>query len=105
MSALCFELSMPSRSSWNGRWSGEENYYAIVKPIPAGKKHREKAGAIVGAAPYRYAFGDGWVAMVNVKVLNGADIARARRKSSGFCGYDWMVRSILDHGEIRSGHS
>jgi hypothetical protein len=92
---------MPSRNSWNGRWSGEENYYAIVRTLPAGKKHSEKAARIVANGPYRHSFGDGWAAQVNVKILGSKDITRARKRSRGFCGYDWMVDDILQHGEIR----
>jgi hypothetical protein len=93
---------MPSRSSWNGRWGGEENYYAIVRSVPTGKKHTERANTLVGNGPYRYAFGDGWAAQVSVKLIEGAAVTKARKRSKGFCGYDWMVESILRHGEIRT---
>lgn len=100
MSALVYELSMPGRNSWNGRWSGEDRVYAIVRSIPRGKKHDERAAGRVGS--YSYSFGDGWVARVDVRIVDGKEGARIRRKSQGFCGYDWMVSSIIQHGEIRA---
>ena len=51
---------------------------------------------------YTYNFGDGWVAAVSVKEVTAKEANAARQKSSGFCGYDWMITSILDHGEIRT---
>ena len=28
---LSFELSMPNIGSWNGKWTGSERVYAIIK--------------------------------------------------------------------------
>jgi hypothetical protein len=90
-----FTLSMPGRNSWNGRWSGESTHYAIVKSLPDAQanalldgKNRESWG---------YNFGDGWFASVEAREVPKGE---RLRKSAGFCGYDWMVQSILADGEI-----
>jgi len=97
---LCFELSMPNRGSWNGKWSGNGNYYAITKNMGRSKKKVKKAEAILKKGCYRYNFGDGWVAGVSVKQADAKEAAKIRRKSKGFSGYDWMVGSIISRGRI-----
>ncbi len=91
---------MPGRGSWDGRWSGESDCYAIVKTIANGRKHVEKAERLVTGSPYTYRWSDGWAASVSVRIAEGADIRKTRKASRGFCGYDWMVRSIYEHGAI-----
>lgn len=92
---LLFELDMPGVGSWNGKWSGKGNYYAMTAEVGRATEH------ILAAAGYfPYSFGDGWVAGVSVKSVDAKQAARARKKSRGFCGYDWMVDSIIQHGEI-----
>ena len=95
--SLVFELSMPSRSSWNGKWSGDEKKFLLVRPI-RNEKDAELSGKYFG-----HAFGDGWVAGVDITTVDAAGARAARKKSAGFCGYDWMVDSILRCGEIRTG--
>jgi hypothetical protein len=36
---LLFTLSMPNRGSWNGRWSGENNFYGLFKTLELLKHH------------------------------------------------------------------
>lgn len=100
MSALIYTLSMPGRNSWNGKWSGEDRAYEIVRAIPAGLKHHVKAERIVESGPYRYRWPDGWCASISVRIAEGSAVTKARRKSAGFCGYDWMVKSIEMDGDI-----
>lgn len=95
---VSFELSMPGRNSWNGRWSGEERCYVRVVSVGGSKKAAEKYTRLVGA--YRYNFGDGWVACVKVRIVDAATARKLRKVSAGFCGYDWMIASIRDHGDI-----
>lgn len=92
---VAFELSMPSVASWNGRWRGEGNLYAIVRSVPA-----MKGAEIVQQRRYTYAFGDGWVAAVTAREVTRSEAAKLRRNTRGFCGYDWMVESILRRGAI-----
>lgn len=96
---LAFTLSMPGRNSWNGRWSGEDTVYAIVRPFTT-IKAKAKAETMKAHRYYSYSFGDGWRAGVEVKEVSNDEARVIRRKSKGFCGYDWMVQSILDHGAI-----
>lgn len=93
---LIFTLSMPNNNSWNGKWSGEGNLYAVTRRNPRKKELLDK---ILGY--HSHVFGDGWVAAVEVKVASAAEANKVVRKSKGFCGYDWMVSSIMQHGEIR----
>jgi hypothetical protein len=85
---------MPNVGSYNGKWSGEGRLYAIVKSI-----HKNKC-LLRDGDYYHYNFGDGWSAGVRVSFVNSAEAARIRRKSAGFCGYEWMVKSIIDNGKI-----
>ena len=97
---LCFELSMPGRGSWNGRWSGSDNLYAKVVNMGRSKKSAEKARKILEEGSFGYHWNDGWSASVNVREVDGNESRRIRRKTNGFCGYDWMVRSIIRNLEI-----
>lgn len=100
MSTLIFKLAMPNRASWNGRWSGEETLYAIVKSMGASKKAKTKTEELLKARSWYHNFGDGWGASVTVSEATPAEARTVRKKTRGFCGYDWMVRDILDHGYI-----
>ncbi len=99
---LSFTLSMPNNNSWNGRWSGESVLYAKVLNLGTSAKNTAKAQSILDKGHYSYNFGDGWRAGISVEKVTSQEAAKIRRKSSGFCGYDWMVISIRDHGEIKS---
>lgn len=90
---VAFELTMPSRNSWNGRWTGEEKRYVLVR--------RTRKEDIADTSFY-HDFGDGWGACVRTWVVDGEQARKLRRLSDGFGGYDWMVDSILSHGSIRA---
>lgn len=80
---------MPSNNSWNSRWSGEGNKYTVAKTVTD-----KKAKTLLDY--YTYSFGDGWVAGVTVR------LAKPREKvTNKFCGYNWMVDSILLNGDIK----
>ncbi|MEK6880186.1 MAG: hypothetical protein AABY22_11280, partial [Nanoarchaeota archaeon] len=100
MKTLCFELTMPNRGSWNGRWSGEGNYYAIIRKFSKGGK--QKSLDILNQKSYYYRWDDGWSASISVREVLGKEITQIKRKSNGFCGYDWMVDSIIDKGKIET---
>lgn len=85
-----FILSMPNNNSWNGKWTGEGNNYSVAKRLTAKQAARLNDY-------YHYNFGDGWSAGITIRP------AKQREKASGkFCGYNWMIDSILFHGEIRA---
>jgi len=89
---LIFTLSMPNVASWNGKWSGAGKHYAITR-VFRGKKSEAKAKELIGS--HYYNFGDGWGASINAQELVGC-----APKSDGFCGYDWMVESLINYGKI-----
>ena len=98
MTMIAFVLSMPSNNSWNGQWTGDADVYAIVQsfkgwPTVEGKPIPERA---------TYSFGDGWVAAIKVREVDRNEASRLRRASKGFCGYEWMVRSLLKRGAIEA---
>ena len=97
---LAFKLSMPGVASWNGRWSGEGREYVIVRSLGRSKAAGAHEAKILAGAPYGYGFGDGWFASVSVREVDPTEARKLRRTSAGFCGYDWMVDSIIDHGKI-----
>lgn len=101
---LAFTLAMPNRASWNGGWSGENRFFAIVKNFGRGKRNDERARKILAQGSYYYRWSDGWGASVSVKEVDTGTARKIRSKSQGFGGYDWMVESILLRGKILADH-
>lgn len=97
---LSFTLSMPGRASWNGRWIGQEKSYVVVRNLGNSKKSIEKGKRLADYGYFVYDFGDRWRASIEVKEVSSKEAIGLRRKSIGFCGYDWMVQSILDNNCI-----
>ena len=98
---LCFKLSMPNVGSWNSKWTGANSLYARVVNFGSSKKAKEKAITILNKGYFHYNFGDGWSTGISVSQINAKEAASIRRKSAGFCGYDWMIESIKDNNQIR----
>jgi len=91
-----FTLSMPNNNSWNGKWSGSEQKYVVARTLVEGDLSKIKDDSC-----YRYSFGDGWCAGISVQVVDGAkEKNKLIKGSTGFCGYDWMVNSIMKHNKI-----
>lgn len=90
---IIFTLSMPNRGSWNGRWSGEDRVYARIF-------HNNDVPKDIIGKDFYYNWDDGWCACVSVTKVDSKEAAKIRKKSVGFCGYDWMIRSIIKNGEI-----
>ena len=86
---------MPGNNAWDGKWSGDGKLFAIVRTL-----RNQTAEKVLTTPVYGYAFGDGWFASVNVAAVDGTEAARIKKQSQGFCGYDWMVDSIVQHGRI-----
>jgi hypothetical protein len=99
---LIFRLSMPGTGPNGERWNSDNRVHALIRPVPRNLKSTENANKLLAAKSWRYDFGDGWIAQVDVEQGTQQTVHRARRLSQGFCGYDWMVASILEHGEIKS---
>lgn len=99
---LSFQLSMPNNNSWNGKWTGDDVFYAKVINFGRSKKADKNAESILNKGYFHYNFGDGWAAGIDVKEVDSGEARSIRKKTKGFCGYDWMVDSIRLYGEIRS---
>lgn len=99
---LSFELTMPNRGSWNGEWSGDRYFYAKTVNLGRGKAAARKGRTILDRGYFHYSWPDGWGAGISVKEVSSREAAKIRKGSNGFCGYEWMMRSILAHNEIRA---
>jgi hypothetical protein len=86
---------MPNVGSWNGKWTGESNFYARTRSF-RGAENLLKAAEILKIRYFHYNFGDGWSAGVTVKQINSAEAAKVNKKTRGFYGYDWMIDSIIE---------
>lgn len=96
MTILCFQLSMPSNNSWNGKWTGDDVFYARTRTVT----ERKKADQIAEKGYFSYNFGDGWRARVDVRKITAAQRKKIDKNTKGFCGYEWMIDSILKWGDI-----
>lgn len=100
MKKIEFRLSMPSRNSWNGNWSGEGRNYTIIRKI------KDKTAITLGfdkteTQSWNYHFGDGWSACVTGRVIPSGET----KKSDGFCGYNWMVDEIIWYNKIKGSRN
>lgn len=95
---LCFELTMPNRGSWNGRWSGKNDIHIIIKTDRQISKKRIEE---LDGRHFYYRWDDGWTACVSARIVDRGEAAKLRKMNRGFCGYDWMVRSIIADDEIK----
>jgi hypothetical protein len=93
--SVAFILTMPGAASWNGQWSGRGRLYARVLRIS-----QRRADEIVGA--HGYGWNDGWRANVEVRIVDAAESRRLNKNTQGFCGYDWMINSIIEIGHIKA---
>lgn len=99
---VSFQLTMPNVGSWNGKWTGADKKYYIVRSYRG-----HEANRILGKffqegkkAGFRYDFGDGWSAAVTMEVVETKEGNKRKKISAGFCRYEWMVDEILKHGRI-----
>lgn len=86
---LIFTLSMPNAGSWNGKWSGEGEEYTVKRKVKI-----EIAKDLINKR-FSYNFGDGWVAGIKVTLANYKE-----KVTNKFCGYKWMVDSIIKNKKI-----
>lgn len=92
---IVFELTMPNRGSWNGKWSGDNRKFIRLR------KNSEVPKNLVDKR-YTYSWDDGWTACVTVTRMPADEAHKLERKSDGFAGYDWMIDSIIRYGTILS---
>ena len=93
---------MPNIGSWNGKWSGSQKVYYrtksfLKKNAPSVLLKRLKERSPIN---YYYNFGDGWGANVSVELVDAKEAKRRNKISSGFCGYEWMIDSIIKNDKI-----
>ena len=91
-----FRLAMPKRGSWNGRWSGEDKNYVVYENMSTKKIKELKLDT--NKQRWSYYWEDGWGASITGRIM---ETGERRQKPDGFCGYGWMVDSIISHGEIK----
>lgn len=91
-----FRLSMPSRGSWNGGWSGAGNNYVIYRSLKDSRIAELTGGENITTANFYHRWDDGWGANVTMRVMEPKE---RRQKSAGFSGYDWMVTNIILYGK------
>lgn len=96
---ICFQLSMPSNNSWNGKWSGDGVFYARTRAV----RDKERAKNIIKEGYFSYSFGDGWRACIDVREVSASQRRQIDKNTKGFCGYDWMIDSIIQYGDIKIG--
>jgi hypothetical protein len=104
---VSFELTMPNRGSWNGRWSGEDRKYFVIKKFSKrfiDETEHFKTLVKTGRDGWYYRWEDGWGASISVEVIDSKEAAKRRKISAGFCGYEWMINSIIQRGEIKASH-
>lgn len=92
---IVFSLSMPNVGSWNGKWTQEGQCFVRIRrecDVPKEVWNKD----------FYYHWDDGWTACVGVTKMPSNEARKLERKSKGFCGYDWMIRSIIKFGEIRT---
>lgn len=95
---IAFTLTMPSVNTWNGQWSGQDKLYIRVENIK-----KEIGLKVLKEDTYYYKWSDGWTACIKVQRVDCKEAAKLRRKSQGFCGYEWMIKSIIHTGRIEIG--
>ena len=90
---IVFRLTMPHVNSWNGRWSQEDELH--IRTMDERQVPKE-----VWDKDFYHHWDDGWTACVSVERMSASEARKLERKSKGFCGYDWMIRTIVKDGYI-----
>ena len=94
MKIISFELKMPNVGSWNRKWTGESKKHYIIMKMTDNEFEK------LSSDSYYYNFGDGWGASISIEIIDSKEAIKRRKLSKGFCGYDWMVYSIIKNDEI-----
>lgn len=95
MTRVEFKLTMPGKGSWDGKWSGENRNYTLLRDLD------DKIAAEIDGVSWMYSWSDGWCAEISARIVRDKD---ALEPSHGFHGYDWMVDSILRYRRIYADH-
>ncbi len=92
---IWFVLRMRNTPTWNGRWSGEGDLHAMRMNVSA-----KKAEELLKEGSFYFSWPDGWSCAVDVVKPSPPEARRMAKNNKGFCGYVWMVNSILKYGRI-----
>ena len=95
---IVFELTMPHCGSWNGKWSQEGRLFVRTRD-------EKKVPKELWGRSYFYHWDDGWEACVSLTRMPADEARKLERRSDGFCGYDWMIDSIIRNGRITTERS
>lgn len=101
MRIIEFNLTMPGRGSWNNAWSGDGNLYSVVRHFTDKRFEELNIDKLLDKRNFYYNWSDGWCANVCVKEIDTKEEKQIKKHTKGFCGYDWMIDSILKYSDIR----
>ena len=90
---IIFRLTMVKVPTWDGTWSGADKVFVrrrLDSVVPA---------SVVGRV-FTYEWDDGWSVRISVEKVSTVEAIGIAKQSKGFCGYDWMIDSIIKYGEI-----
>lgn len=93
---------MPNVNSWNGKWTGADKKYYRIEGFTS-SKNKERIHELLDGKTWNswyYDFGDGWGASIKMEIVEAAEARKRQKQSAGFCGYEWMITSILKYGKI-----
>ena len=90
---IVFTLTMPGKGSWNGKWSQEGRLFCRTRT-------ERRVPKEIWNKSFFYRWDDGWEACVTIDRMPAAEARKLERRSAGFCGYDWMIESLIEDGFI-----
>lgn len=105
MIIVSYELTMPNRGSWNGRWSGETDKFYVIKKYSDRFFNKNENFATLKekkSDSWHYSWNDGWGANVRAEIIDSTESRKRKKISKGFCSYNWMIDSIENIGEIKN---
>lgn len=100
MEHIVYILTMPNVGSWNGAWTGEKDLHCVVKSYSEKSDIPKKVLSMKNG--YYYNFGDGWGASIKAEKIKGQEKSKYKKRSKGFCGYEWMIAEIEKYGRIKT---
>jgi hypothetical protein len=89
---VIFELSVLDSRGWNGKWAEIGCKYTVMRKL-------DTKSSLIGKC-FTYNWKDGWY--VRVDVRRAYQFGRKEKPTGKFCSYEWMVDSLVQHGEIRA---
>lgn len=91
---ICFKLNLRPSATTPYSSTSEQFYARVINLTP---KIAEK---LLAPGWFTYCWEDGWSCGVDVSLVDAGEARKIRKKSNGFCGYDWMIDSLITDGRI-----